>query len=170
MSLSPSVQLSQMGLPYDDLESQTSQGSAAQKIQDRLDSLKIIGAALARDKALDAGLEFQEILNTNTVQPGGPMFFPRLVSASEKAYENFEQALTSGDLTQVLIMKDKMDAAREAQGLPPTPPLPSYFEVLKHGNSILAQNARWLQDLMDEGRAKNFTEDPLGSLKACGAL
>lgn len=144
-SISASWQLTQMGWPYDDLESQRNVDPEA-AIEARRDSAIMIAACLLRDRALDAGDTVPDLLNTNTVQPGGPMFFPKLVKATTKAYEDFEAAKRAGDLPQAIILLAKENQAREAQGLPDVGAIPSYFDVIKAGKSPLALNARNLED------------------------
>jgi hypothetical protein len=171
--ISPSYLLSQLQLPYDDLESGQGPMPAdpAQQIQDRMNALRIIAAALGRDRALDAGDEIPDTLNTNSILPGGPMFFPRFVKNTNKAYEDFAAAVRAGDLLAAIPLQAKMNVARDAQGLPPVPPIQSYFDVLKNDkHSALGFTARWLQSLVDAGKAVNFWADPVGEMARVDAI
>lgn len=171
-TVSASWQLTQMGWPYDDLESQRLPDPAG-AIETRRDAAKMIAACLIRDRALDAGAEIPDILNVNTVQAGGPMFFPKLVKATEKAYEDFMAAVRDGNLPQAIVLLDKENTAREAQGLEDVPPLPSYFNVIKAGTSPLAKNCRELQDVVnretdkgESGKIPLLWTDPVAAMAA----
>lgn len=169
-TISASWQLTQMGWAYDDLESQRLKDPAA-AIEARRDSAKMIAACLLRDRALDAGDTVPDLLNTNTVQAGGPMFFPKLIKTTAAAYEDAEAARRAGNLPQAIILLDKENAAREAQGLQDVPPWPSYFDIIKAGKSPLALNARNLEDRVnvetnkgDAGRIPLLWTDPAAAM------
>jgi hypothetical protein len=169
---SPSYQLSQMGLSYDDLESGQGpgQGHPELQIQDRVNAMTLIGLCIDRDRKLDAGEQFPDLLNTSTIQSGGPMFFPRLIHASQKAYEDYMAAKRDGNLYQTIILWEKMNATRRDQGLPDVPPIVSYYDIIKGDKGALGFNARWLEDQVAAGKAVDFWADPVATLRRAGVL